>query len=73
VWGLAELANFYLTSNKLQPKSALFQHLEPPTMDGLYSAPVKVNGGYDGSILWGNFVILSTELWARPEVCMCET
>jgi hypothetical protein len=68
VWGLAELANFYLASNKLKPKSALFQHLEPPTIDGLYSAPAKVKGGYDGSILWGNFVIVSTELWARPEV-----
>jgi hypothetical protein len=71
---MPELARFFLTSNRLEAKSALFQHISPPNMDGLYSqsktAPEStLGGGYDRTVLYGNFLVVSTALWSRPEVC----
>jgi hypothetical protein len=74
VYGLPELARFFLLSNNLTAKSALFKHVSPPNMDGLYSNarseydPQPKPGGYDGTILYGNFLVVSTALWQQPEV-----
>jgi hypothetical protein len=57
MYGLPEMARFFLLSNQLQPGTSLFQHLVPPNMDGLHShvagwsAPFVSRSGFDNSIL----------------------
>jgi hypothetical protein len=60
MYGLPEMARFFLLSNQLQPGTSLFQHLVPPNMDGLFSpsmawsAPGSPRKGYDTSVLVSN-------------------
>jgi hypothetical protein len=51
----------------------LWDHCEPPNLDGLYSQnaksyPNRVEKGWDSLSLYGNFLLLSTEWWYNEKV-----
>ncbi|GIL51801.1 hypothetical protein Vafri_7720 [Volvox africanus] len=88
IWGLPELARYYLVTHKLMP-TTLFEHCNPPNLTGLYSrfsgqpmlgerSPEEVHaleelklpseGGWDMTVLYGNWVMWRLDWWFRPEV-----
>lgn len=81
VWGLPELTRYFLVSEQIQP-TTLFQHCIPPNLDGVHSisaqafsggkseepAYTRLEVGWDRHVLFGNFVIISTDLWFRRDV-----
>jgi hypothetical protein len=60
--GLAELTRYWLAVKGLEPKGALYQHLNPPNMGGLTS------NGWDRMYHPGYFIIISLEFWYQAEV-----
>ncbi len=49
--GLPELARYWLTAEKRQPKGELFAHTRPPGMQGLHTDPGN-NTGFDNTHLY---------------------
>ncbi len=73
--GLPELAKFFLVSNKLRPGGSLLEHVRPRNLSGLFSMQhnwwknAKLpKEGYDLTVLFGNFMVVSTALWRDPRV-----
>jgi hypothetical protein len=65
--GLAELARYFLVSNRLQPVGALFADCKPPSIEGLVS-PLANGNGWRTTVVNGNFVFLSLDWWFTPDV-----
>jgi hypothetical protein len=57
----------------LQVVGSLWEHCDPPNIDGLYTQNAKsypgwVAKGWDSMCLHGNFVLISAEWWYRQDV-----
>ena len=67
--GLPELTRYFLVTEKLAMPPALASNCNPPTIEGLYTAAsFGLAGGWSRKVLYGNFVIVSTAFWHRPDV-----
>jgi len=60
--GLAELTRYWLSVKGLEPKGALYKHLNPPSMAGLTS------NGWDRMYHPGYFIIINLDFWYQVEV-----
>lgn len=65
---LAELARYYIVSTETVPSKLLWDDCVPPDMRGLYSAHEDDAGGWQRTVLYGNFVMVSIDFWFREEV-----
>jgi hypothetical protein len=58
VTGLPELARYWMvTHNMSVPLGSLFEHLQPPTIDGLSSV------GWDRHTFQASFLVINTDFW----------
>jgi Glycolipid 2-alpha-mannosyltransferase len=64
---LPELTRYHLVSKNLEP-TLLYNHCSPQNIHGLYSDLTDSGSGYDGTLLHGNFVIISLDFWFREDV-----
>lgn len=60
--GLAELTAYWLAISRYKVEGTLFEHCDPPSIDGLNSK------GWDRMNVQGNFVIISIDFWFREIV-----
>ena len=58
---LAELTRYFITTNDVKP-TMLYEDCDPADITGLYT------GGWRASVMHGNFMIISVDLWFSPEV-----
>ena len=81
-WGLPELTRYFIVTEQLVPQT-LFSHCKPPSIDGLYtvgseefpgdlegepSTSLKETGGWNRSVLYGNFLAINTDFWFREDI-----
>lgn len=67
--GLAELARFFLVTERLQPTILYAEDCNPPNITGLYTPEVGgVGKGYSTRLLYGNFLIISLDFWFQEPV-----
>lgn len=69
-WGLSELTRYFIISEQISP-TTLYDHCNPPNIDGLYTANSEQASqglGWDRMVLHGNFVVYNLEFWFREDV-----
>ena len=67
--GLPELTRFYLVTEQLEFPATLARHCNPPSLEGLYtSTSDDSTGGWNREVLYGNFLLISVNLWYRVDV-----
>lgn len=70
--GLPELAAFFLQSTGYRASSTLWRHVAPGNWSGLFSKTGwradESSAGYDNQYLYGNFVVMTMQLWRDPRV-----
>ena len=67
--GLPELTRFYLVTEQLEFPPTLARNCNPPSLEGLYtSISENSTGGWNRKVLYGNFLLLSVNLWYRFDV-----
>ena len=67
--GLAELARFFLVTERMQPTLLYAEDCDPPNITGLFTPEVGGTGkGYSTRYLYGNFVIVSLDFWFQERV-----
>jgi hypothetical protein len=64
---LPELLRYHIVSKSLEP-TLLYKHCTPQNLSGLYSDLTDSGGGNDGTLLYGNFILLSLDFWFRADV-----
>jgi hypothetical protein len=57
--GIAELTRYFIVAEDLVPEQ-LYEHCNPKNISGLYT------GGWDRTIMYGNFIIVSLDFWFEP-------
>lgn len=65
----------FLVAERYNPVGTLYEHTDPPGIDGLYTTKnltsadfTTSGGGWDRSILFGNCVLVKVEFWFQPSV-----
>jgi hypothetical protein len=73
--GLPELVKYFLVVEGHKP-TQLLEHCSPKNVSGLYTSGMRglfgtsndIGGGWSRKVIYGNFVVVSTEFWYRPDV-----
>jgi hypothetical protein len=63
---LPELTRYHIVSKGIEP-TLLYNYCTPQNVSGLYSDGTG-SAGYDGTLLHGNFIIMSVDFWFREDV-----
>lgn len=81
-WGLPELTRYFLVAEQITPQT-LFQYCKPQSIDGLYTLSPETfpgetagepttslheSGGWNKTVIYTNFVVISTDFWFRDDV-----
>ena len=67
--GLPELTRYFLVTEGMDIPLALAQNCNPSNIEGLYTvSSFGLAGGWNQKVLYGNFLIVSTAFWHRPDV-----
>jgi Glycolipid 2-alpha-mannosyltransferase len=65
---LPELTRYHLVSKGIEPL-LLYDYCTPQNISGLYSDHTDSgDSGYDGTLLYGNFILFSLDFWFRADV-----
>lgn len=73
MWGLPELARFFIVSLEIEPEGTIYKHCNPPNISGLYLPPISEKNdwskeGWDKSYLYGNCVFMRLDFWSSRYV-----